>query len=66
MEIFPYGDPHPLLTGKLGKLTPPPSPLENPIPSVGEGGGYGYYFSETAQSVKQGCYRKAITPNFRH
>ena len=32
-EIFPYGAPL-LPTGILGKLTPPPSPLENPIPSV--------------------------------
>ena len=31
-EIFPYGAPL-LPTGILGKLTPP-SPLENPIPSV--------------------------------
>ena len=34
LEIFPYGEP-PLPAGKLGKLTPPPSPLENLIPSVG-------------------------------
>ena len=33
-EIFPYGAPL-LPTGILGKLTPPPSPLENLIPSVG-------------------------------
>ena len=39
LEIFPYGDPLP--TGKLGKLTHLPPPLENPIPSVG--GGYGYF-----------------------
>ena len=32
-EIFPYGAPL-LPTGIFGKLTPPPSPLENPIPSV--------------------------------
>ena len=33
-EIFPYRAPL-LPTGILGKLIPPPSLLENPIPSVG-------------------------------
>ena len=37
----------PIITppGKLGKVTP--SPLENPIPSVGGGGGVYGYFIET-------------------
>ena len=39
----------PLPTGKLGKLTPP-SPLENPIPSVGGGGVW--IFSGTTDSHK--------------
>ena len=40
-EIFPYGDP-PAPHWKIRQIDPP-SPLENPIPSVGGGGEYGYF-----------------------
>ena len=39
LEIFPYGDPPPPPHWKIRQIDPP-SPLENPIPSVG---GYGYF-----------------------
>ena len=40
LEEFPYGDPPP--HWKIRQIDPPPSSLENPIPSVG-GGGFGYF-----------------------
>ena len=42
LEMFPYGDPPPLPTGKLGKLTPPPPGKSDPFRGVG-GGEYGYF-----------------------
>ena len=42
LEIFPYGDPPPLPTEKLGKLTPP-SPLGKSDPV--RGSGYGYFLA---------------------
>ena len=35
LEIFPYGEPPPLPTGKLGKLTPPPPGKFDPFPGGG-------------------------------
>ena len=48
-EIFPYGDP-PAPHRKIRQIDPP-SPLENPIPSVGVGGGGVRIFSGTAQVI---------------
>ena len=49
LEIFPYGDPLPLPTGKLGKL--PPLPAGKSDPFRGGGGGGLWIFSGTTQSL---------------
>ena len=51
LEIFPYGDPPPLPTGKLGKLTPPPPWKIQSLP-------WGVWiFSGTTQYVVLRCPR---------
>ena len=50
LDIFPYGDPPTLPTGKFRQIDPPP-PLENPILSMG---GYGY-FLEPQIAVSRPC-----------